>query len=169
MSVRLRRLVVAVVPLVLASGAAVVAASAPLVQVRGAILGKTPRSIDIRIGAGAARMDQRLEMPERPQILVAVPSDRAMIGANAVVGIVTDGDGPGARTRELVVFSNSPRATGDGHAVWDLPHGHGMAKGRVARRMGRDGWLVITLLDQSRSRRVAIAPMFRSSRSRPAP
>ncbi len=84
--------------------------SQPLVLVRGTILGKTQRSIDIQIGTGFARRDQRLEMPDRVRILVANRARLATIHTNAAVLTILAAPSR-TRARLLVVARDTSRAT----------------------------------------------------------
>ncbi len=93
------------------------------------ILGMTPRSIDISVGSGLARMDHRLEMADEPVVYVATPGRRSALARGAVVDIVTDAS---SRVRAVVVEPAGAPAIPAGRHPWDaFGAGARVASGRL--------------------------------------
>jgi RNase P/RNase MRP subunit p29 len=161
----LRFLAPAVVGVLLTASAA--SAAAPLVHIRGTVVATTATSVTIRTATGIVRV------PLAAATLYAqvLPSSRSAITPNTFVGIASNGDAPGAKAREVVVFPEAGRGTGEGHYGWDLPGGGNMmtngtvaapksmmTNGTVATAAGANGALVLNVTYKGGSNRITVPP-----------
>lgn len=66
----------------------------------------------------------RVQLPAKPLVVGVIPSDRAHIKDGAFLGIASVPGANGAqRAREVVIFPEAGRGTGEGSYAWDLPGG----------------------------------------------
>ncbi len=105
------------------------------VRVRGTIQSATPSLLTVKSNSGAIL---RVHLAPKVPVLGIVPSSRAQIKDNSFLGIasVTLPNGT-QQAREVVVFPEAARGTGEGSYPWDLPGtaaGHSkMTNGTVKR------------------------------------
>lgn len=148
----------------IASGAPASAAT-PLEHVRGSIVASSPSGIDIRTATGVVHV----VVAAKTKYVAVLPSSRAAIKTNTFVGIASTGDAPGARAREVVVFPDAMRGTGEGHYGWDLPGGGNkmtngtvtapksmMTNGTVSSAMHADGPMTINVAYKGGSNRITV-------------
>ena len=111
------------------------AAAAPAVRVRGTVQSVTPSLLTVKSATGATI---RVRLAPKVPVVGIVPSSRAQIKDNSFLGIasVTLPNGT-QQAREVVVFPEAARGTGEGSYPWDLPGtaaGHSkMTNGTVKR------------------------------------
>ncbi len=105
-----------------AAGQAVHAAPAPpaMVPVRGTVQSFNGKVLTLLSPSGPVRV-----MLAQPlQVISVLPSDRAHIKNGSFLGIASvPGQGGAQRAREVVVFPESGRGTGEGSYAWDLAGG----------------------------------------------
>lgn len=117
------------------AGLAAPAAPAPAVRVRGTVQSVTPSLLTVQSATGGAI---RVHLSPKVPVVGIVPSSRAQIKDNSFLGIasVTLPNGT-QQAREVVVFPEAARGTGEGSYPWDLPGtaaGHSkMTNGTVRR------------------------------------
>ncbi len=75
------------------------------IVVRGTVLGKTPRSIDVEIGTGISRAARRLELAPDVPIYASEATRIDRVRAGDVVAIACERPGTCANGRALLVFS----------------------------------------------------------------
>ena len=95
-------------------------APAPALHIRGTIQLVQGKILSLSTAAGPIRV----QLPPKPFIVAVVPSDRAHIKDGTFLGIASvPGLGGTQRAREVVVFPEAGRGTGEGSYAWDLPGG----------------------------------------------
>lgn len=105
------------------------------VRVRGTVQSATPSLLTVKTKSGTLL---RVKLAPKVPVLGVVPSSRAQIKDNSFLGIasVTLPNGT-QQAREVVVFPEAGRGTGEGSYPWDLPGtaaGHSkMTNGTVKR------------------------------------
>ncbi len=105
------------------------------VRVRGTVQSATPSLLTIKSKSGTLL---RVRLAPKVPVLGVVPSSRAQIKDNSFLGIasVTLPNGT-QQAREVVVFPEAARGTGEGSYPWDLPGAAGgrsrMTNGTVKR------------------------------------
>ena len=93
---------------------------APALHIRGTIQHIQGKVLSISTAAGSIRV----QLPVKPFIVAVLPSDRAHIKDGTFLGIASvPGLGGTQRAREVVVFPEAGRGTGEGSYAWDLPGG----------------------------------------------
>ena len=115
--------------------AAPTAPATTAVRVRGTVQSATPSLLTVKSATGATI---RVRLAPKVPVLGVVPSSRAQIKDNSFLGIasVTLPNGT-QQAREVVVFPEAARGTGEGSYPWDLPGAAGgrskMTNGTVKR------------------------------------
>ncbi len=114
-------------------GAAIQAAPAQPVHVRGTIASVQGKVLTVTTATGPVRIQFAAKTP----IVSVIPSDRAHIKDGAFLGIASRPQPNGTQKAvEVVVFPEAARGTGEGSYAWDLP-GSGtrskMTNGTVSR------------------------------------
>ena len=95
-------------------------APSPALHIRGTIQLIQGKVLSISTAAGPIRV----QLPAKPFIVAVLPSDRAHIKDGTFLGIASvPGLGGTQRAREVVVFPEAGRGTGEGSYAWDLPGG----------------------------------------------
>ncbi len=111
------------------------------VRVRGTVQSATPSLLTVKTTSGTVL---RVRLTPKVPVLGVVPSSRAQIKDNSFLGIasVTLPNGM-QQAREVVVFPEAARGTGEGSYPWDLPGASPgrskMTNGTVARRKPSSG------------------------------
>ncbi len=104
-------------------GQAVTAAPAPppaAIHIRGTVQSLQGKVLTLSTLNGPVRV----QLPAKPLVVGVVPSDRAHIKDGAFLGIASVPGANGAqRAREVVVFPETARGSGEGSYAWDLPGG----------------------------------------------
>ncbi len=101
-------------------GAGLQAAPSPALHIRGTIQLVQGKVLSLSTAAGPIRV----QLPPKPFIVAVIPSDRAHIKDGTFLGIASvPGLGGTQRAREVVVFPEAGRGTGEGSYAWDLPGG----------------------------------------------
>lgn len=135
-----------------------------IVHVRGTVVAVTASTVDVKTTTGVVHL-----ATTGAKFVVVAPSSRSAIGPNTFVGIATDGEAPGAKAREVVVFPNAMRGTGEGHYAWDLPQGgdamtngtvapagSAMTNGNAGARKTTNGQLMLNVAYKGGSRRIDV-------------
>jgi hypothetical protein len=95
-------------------------APSPALHIRGTIQHVQGKVLSISTAAGPIRV----QLPTKPFIVAVLPSNRAHIKDGTFLGIASEPGPSGTqRAREVVVFPESGRGTGEGSYAWDLPGG----------------------------------------------
>ena len=95
-------------------------APAPALHIRGTIQLVQGKILSLSTAAGPIRV----QLPPKLFIVAVIPSDRAHIKDGTFLGIASvPGLGGTQRAREVVVFPEAGRGTGEGSYAWDLPGG----------------------------------------------
>lgn len=120
-------------------GAAVQAAPAASVHIRGAVASVKGGVMTVTSATGPVRV----QIGSKTPVISVVPSDRAHIKDGTFLGIASRPQANGTqRAMEVVVFPEAARGTGEGSYAWDLP-GSGahskMTNGTVARSTMTNG------------------------------
>ena len=113
---------VAALAVTLFAGQSASAAPAPLaaLHIRGTVQSRQGKVLTLSTLNGPVRV----QLPAKPLIVGVVPSDRAHIQDGAFLGIASVPGANGAqRAREVVVFPEAARGSGEGSYAWDLPGG----------------------------------------------
>ena len=99
-------------------------AAPPSVHVRGSIQSLKGGVLTVTSASGPVRVQLAAKAP----VVSVVPSDRAHIKDGSFLGIASvPGPGGTQQAREVVVFPEAGRGTGEGSYDWDLP-GAGLSK-----------------------------------------
>ena len=94
------------------------------VHVRGTIQSLAGGVLTVKSDSGPVRV----QLPEKAPVVSVLPSDRAHVKEGAFLGIASvSGSGGKRQAREVVVFPEAARGTGEGDYDWDLP-GAGKSK-----------------------------------------
>jgi hypothetical protein len=104
---------------VLAASAALADPPAPgTVHVRGTIQSLKGGVLTVKSGSGPVLV----QLPAKTPVVSVVPSDRKDVKEGSFLGIASVAVKGGARqAREVVVFPEAARGTGEGNYDWDLP------------------------------------------------
>lgn len=95
-------------------------APSPTLHIRGTIQIVQGKVLSVSTTTGPVRV----QLSAKPFIVAVIPSDRAHIKDGTFLGIASvPGQGGTQRAREVVVFPESGRGTGEGSYAWDLPGG----------------------------------------------
>jgi hypothetical protein len=110
----------------LAVGSVAVAAPPPpgTVHVRGSVASLKGGVLTVTTAGGPVRV----QVGAKPAVVSVVPSSRAQVKEGSFLGIASvAGPGGAQQAREVVVFPEAARGTGEGNYAWDLP-GAGSSK-----------------------------------------
>jgi len=100
------------------------------VRVRGAVTGFDGYTLQVTTRAGK---DLKLGVTDSTRISVLFPVKMSDIKQGSFVGVTAIKEGPGAplQAREVHVFAEAQRGTGEGHYDWDLEPGSSMTNANV--------------------------------------
>ena len=97
-------------------------------HLRGTILSRQGQTLSILSSTGTVRVLLTAKTP----VVSVVPSSRAQIKDGAFLGIASvPGAGGMQRAREVVVFPEAARGSGEGSYAWDLPGGAAAGRSRM--------------------------------------
>ena len=113
----------ALVGLIAVSSAAA-AVAAPPVHIRGTIQSVKGNVLTVLSSSGPVRVTLTANLP----VVSVIPADRSQIKDGTFLGIASVPGASGAQNaREVVVFPEAARGTGEGSYDWDLPGGSSAA------------------------------------------
>ncbi|MDO8988442.1 MAG: hypothetical protein Q7U91_02295 [Sideroxyarcus sp.] len=100
------------------------------VRVRGAVTGFDGNELQVKTRAGK---DVKLHVSDDTKISLLYPVAMSEVKQGTFVGVTAIKEGPGApwQAREVHVFSEAQRGTGEGHYDWDLEPGSSMTNANV--------------------------------------
>ena len=129
MSICVRPLAVVLAAGLLAGASAQAAPPPPgTVHVRGTVQSLRGQTLMVLGPAGPVRV----QLAAKAAVVSVEPSDRAHIKDGSFLGIASvPGPGGTQRAREVVVFPEAARGTGEGSYDWDLPGGGGAAHSKM--------------------------------------
>lgn len=106
---------------VLAASTTLAAHPAPgTVHIRGTIQSLKGGVLTVKSDSGSVQV----QLPAKAPVVSVIPSDRAHVKEGSFLGIASVAGPGGARqAREVVVFPEAARGTGEGNYDWDLPGG----------------------------------------------
>ncbi len=124
-------------------------------RIRGEVTGFDGHVLQVKTREG---QELKLAVPADTRVNILSPVDMGEIKQGSFVGITAVRQGPGTplRAREVHVFPEAQRGTGEGHYDWDLEPGSSMTNANVDAVVDTNTGMELTLSYKGGSQKIVV-------------